>query len=128
MQASLERLDPVMDRILFVSSQPALNHDQEARTAENILSFPLLFSGVRCVIQYAVLPFLLPAIGIATNAGVAILLVINIAAMISVVFSLRRFWKIRYSHRWAYFFVATFALGLLTLFLYLDLRALDIVA
>jgi ABC-type iron transport system FetAB permease component len=113
-----------MDRILLVNPQP-ITEDDGAQTAQNALSFSLLFSGVRCILQYAVLPFLLPIVGIATDAAVPILLVINILAMVSIVFSLRRFWRIRYAHRWWYLVVATVALMLLTVFLWLDINALD---
>lgn len=124
MQFVANRLDHVMDRILLVNPQP-ITEDDGAQTAQNALSFSLLFSGVRCILQYAVLPFLLPIVGIATDAAVPILLVINILAMVSIVFSLRRFWRIRYAHRWWYLVVATVALMLLTVFLWLDINALD---
>jgi hypothetical protein len=56
---------------------------------------------------------------------VPILFLLNISAMVSIVFSLRRFWRIRYAHRWWYFVVATVALMLLTVFLWLDINALN---
>ncbi|MEM6526942.1 MAG: hypothetical protein AAF653_01535, partial [Chloroflexota bacterium] len=60
--------------------------------------------------------------------AVPILMSINILAMISVIFSLRRFWRVRYSYRWVYFGVAVVALFLLGMFLYLDWQALQVLA
>jgi uncharacterized membrane protein len=127
MQA-MPTLDRMMERILFVSPQvdePVSDTpDENARSAQNALSFSLLFSGVRCVLQYAVLPFILPIIGIAADAAIPLLLIINVAAIVSIVFSLRRFWRIRYAHRWTYLVVATVGLTLLTVFLWMDVQAL----
>lgn len=124
MQAVNNRLDPVMDRILFVKSKTITEQAEQAQTAQNALGFSLLFSGVRCVLQYVVLPFVLPVIGIAADVTIPLLLAINVLAMISVIFSLRRFWQIRYTHRWTYLIVAVAALTLLTVFLWLDVQAL----
>jgi hypothetical protein len=107
-----------------VKAKSEVEQADQAQTAQNALGFSLLFSGVRCVLQYAVLPFVLPIVGIAADVTVPLLLAINVLAMVSVVFSLRRFWKIRYAHRWTYLIVAVAALTLLTVFLWLDIRAL----
>ncbi|MEO0561489.1 MAG: hypothetical protein AAF125_05225 [Chloroflexota bacterium] len=124
MQKTLGKLDPLMDRLLFV--RPADMTDRHTRTAENAFSFSLLFSGVRCILQYIVLPFALPLVGVAVDAAVPILMVINTLAVVSVVFSLRRFWRVRYDYRWVYLFVAVVAIGLLMAFLVMDLRALHL--
>ena len=127
MQFTAKRFDPIMDRILLVT--PVIITEDGAETsAQNALTFSFMFSGVRCIFQYAILPFILPVIGIAADVAVPILLVINILAMVSVVFSLRRFWQIRYVHRWQYLFVAIVALILLTAFVWLDISALNAMA
>jgi hypothetical protein len=127
MQFTAQRFDPLMDRILFVN--PIIVTEDGAETsAQNALTFSFMFSGVRCIFQYAILPFILPVIGIAADATVPILLVINILAMVSIIFSLRRFWTIRYTHRWQYLFAAIVALILLTAFLWLDISALNAIA
>lgn len=92
-----------------------------ARKAENALTLSLAFSGARCILQYAVLPFLLPLVGVAADATVPLLLLINLAAMLSIFFSLRRFWTIGYAHRWRYLVVASAALVLLVAFTCYDI-------
>ena len=103
---AVSRADGVMTRLLFVRNGATLAEDRDAaaatRGAENALTLSLLFSGARCLLQYALLPFLLPIVGVAADATVPILLLINLVAMVSIFFSLRRFWTVGYKHRWRY--------------------------
>lgn len=117
-----------MARLLLVNSSgtAAAVGDNESvkRGAENALTLSLMFSGARCILQYALLPFLLPVIGIAAEATLPILLLINLVAMVSIFFSLRRFWTIGYAHRWRYLVVAAAALVLLVAFTVYDVSKL----
>ena len=113
-----------MLRLLLVKAEPGVGVADEAaatRGAENALTLSLMFSGVRCLLQYALLPFLLPIVGIAADATVPILLLINLIAMFSIFFSLRRFWSVGYKHRWRYLVVAAAALVLLVAFTIYDI-------
>lgn len=123
------RADHMMSRILFIDTNPteSLNYEEQSRQAENALTLSLMFSGVRCLLQYALLPFLLPIIGVAADATVPILLGINVVAMVSIFFSLRRFWKIGYDRRWQYLVVAMVALTLLVAFTVYDIINLQAV-
>ncbi|MDE2775500.1 MAG: hypothetical protein OXI77_06130 [Chloroflexota bacterium] len=122
------RADNVMTRLLLIRAEVgfAARGDEAAlkQGAENALTLSLMFSGARCLLQYALLPFLLPVIGIAADATVPILLLINLAAMASIFFSLRRFWTIGYAHRWRYLVVALAALVLLLAFTVYDILKL----
>lgn len=124
MNANPQRADQIMNRLLFVSPAAAVTARQ-TRRAENALSLSLMFSGLRCILQYVLLPFLLPIVGIAADAAVPILLLINLIAIASIFFSLRRFWTIGYKHRWAYLGVALAALTLLFAFTLYDLMKLQ---
>ena len=121
---TISRADSLMTRLLLV--KPAARAAEAdaagtARKAENALTLSLAFSGARCILQYAVLPFLLPLVGVAADATVPLLLLINLAAMLSIFFSLRRFWTIGYAHRWRYLVVASAALVLLVAFTCYDI-------
>ena len=121
---ALSRADSLMTRVLLV--EPAARSAGQdasgtARKAENALTLSLAFSGARCILQYALLPFLLPLVGVAADATVPILLLINVVAMVSIYFSLRRFWTIGYAHRWRYLVVALAALVLLLAFTCYDI-------
>ncbi len=109
-------LDPPVEKINDVPNQAA--------TAERAFGFSLIFSGVRCVLQYMVLPFVLPLVGLTTDAAVPLTLTINIVALISVLYSLRRFWQINYKHKWQYLPIAATAVLILGAFIVLDIHAL----
>lgn len=125
-QSAKSQLDQLVGRILFVDVQPvaADANTQSERRTENAFGLSLLFSGVRCILQYAILPFVLPMLGIAADAAVPLMLAISVLALVSIVASVRRFWRIGYRYRWQYLGVAVVALILLATFILLDLRAL----
>ncbi len=121
----IEKMDALMMRLLWLPTTPPIaDSAQGAQQAERAFGFSLIFSGVRCILQYAVLPFVLPLIGIASEVALPILLLINGLAIVAIVFSLRRFWRIRYSHRWQYLIVAVAALVILIAFTLFDLQTL----
>ncbi|MCY3866189.1 MAG: hypothetical protein OXG68_12195 [Chloroflexi bacterium] len=125
---NVRRADDLMARLLLVNSSGTAvavgDEETVKRGAENALTLSLVFSGARCILQYAALPFLLPIIGIASEATLPILLLINLVAMVSIFFSLRRFWSIGYAHRWRYLVVAAAALVLLVAFTIYDISKL----
>ena len=127
--ANYSRADGFMSRLLLIDQRGRISvaSDETAQTrrAENALTISLLFSGVRCVLQYVLLPFLLPIIGVAADATVPILLLINLIAIVSIFLSLRRFWTIGYKHRWSYLLVALAALTLLIAFTAYDIVQLQ---
>lgn len=117
------QLDRFMSRILFVpppAETPAENTDR----AERAFSLALVFSGVRCILQYVVLPFILPLVGIAGDFAIHISIGINVAAIFAIFYSLRRFWAVGYQHRWRYLPIALVALTLLVVFLAMDVHAI----
>lgn len=128
MQLSRTRLDRFVGRMLLVDldDQPVASTDSRAQRAERAFRFSLVFSGVRCTLQYAILPFVLPLIGIASDAATPIMLAVNIAAIVSIIFSLRRFWQVDYRYKWQYLGVALVALCLLVAFIALDFHSLNI--
>ena len=91
------------------------------QNAERTFSLSLLFSGVRCILQYVLLPFILPIVGIAGDFSVVISLVINTMALAGIIYSLRTFFKVNYRHKWRYVPIATVAIILLVAFIILDI-------
>lgn len=107
-----------MRRILFVSprADDTPTDPEEGEKAERVLGASLLFSGVRCVLQYAVLPFILPLIGIAVEVTIPLMFAITLLAIGSIFVSLRHFWRVDYKYKWQYLGVALVALAVLFAF------------
>ena len=88
--------------------------DAPAGTAEGArkaFQTSIMVAAVRCVLMYLVFPFVLPAVG----------LVVNTAAMVCIVLSMRRFFRADHPKRWHYA-----ALGGTVLFLLAYLAVVDI--
>ena len=73
-----------------------------AEGARRAFQTSMLVATVRCLLMYLVFPFVLPAIGVARGVGPAIGLVINLAALVCIVMSMRRFWRADHPKRWWY--------------------------
>ena len=127
MTAAKLMLDRLIGRLLFVEVLPAAASPARGseQRAERAFGFSLIFSGVRCILQYAILPFVLPVIGVTSEAAVPISLAINLVAITLIIYSLRRFWKIGYRYRWQYLGIAVVALVLLVAFIALDLQIIS---
>jgi hypothetical protein len=74
-----------------------------AAGARKAFQTSLIVATFRCLLMYVVFPFVLPAVGIAKGVGPVIGLVINIAAMVCIVMSMRRFFRADHPKRWWYF-------------------------
>lgn len=109
-----------MSRLLFVSPNPAPAAETR-QSAERAFTVSLAFSGFRCVLQYVLLPFVLPVLGIAAEAAAPVYLLISFAAVVSIITSLRRFWKVGYQYRWQYLAMAVVILAMLAVFILTDL-------
>jgi hypothetical protein len=71
----------------------------EARSA---FQKSLAISTCRCLLMYVVFPFVLPAVGIARGVGPIIGVAIGVLAIVSITYSIRRFWRAEHPQRWAY--------------------------
>ena len=83
---------------------------QEARSA---FQKSIAITACRCIVMYLVLPFVLPVVGLASGAGPAIGLIIGTLAIISIIYSIRRFWRADHSKRWHYTAFASVIIGFL---------------
>ena len=91
--------DRLMRRVLFLPADapPATRAD-----AQKAFQTSIAVAAVRCVLMYLVFPFVLPAVGVAKDVGPVIGLAINAAAMVCIVLSMRRFWRVEHPKRWWY--------------------------
>jgi hypothetical protein len=101
--------DRFMRRLLRLPEGQTSTAD-EARSA---FQKSLFISTCRCLLMYIVFPFVLPAVGIARGVGPYIGLVIGVLAMVSIVYSIRRFWRANHSKRWHYTIFGVTIIGFL---------------
>ena len=83
---------------------------EEARSA---FQKSIFISAARCVLMYIFFPFVLPLIGVAKGVGPVIGLVIGLLAIVSITFSIRRFWRADHSKRWHYTIFGVVIIGFL---------------
>jgi hypothetical protein len=120
-------LDTFIARLLLVRPKAQEAVQQPPPDAERAFNISLVFTAIRCIIQYVILPFVLPIIGVAGNVAVQISLVINVVAIVAIIFSVRRFWQVDYKGKWNYLIIAIFALLFLAVFLYVDLQKIGLI-
>ena len=114
----LSRADVAMRRILRIDGDPGGVTSAEARAA---FRTSLLVSTVRCLLTYIVLPFVVPAIGLAAGVGPAVGIVISVIALYFLVGSMRRFWRVHHKKRWHYTVLALMVGALLVVGSVIDL-------
>lgn len=90
--------DRFMRRLLRLSDAPRMS----AADARSSFQKSLVWTAARCLLMYIVFPFVLPPLGIALGVGPVIGITIGLLAMISIVYSIRRFWRAEHSKRWHY--------------------------
>jgi len=95
---------------------------QEIRRTDRYTGGYLLFVCVRCTIQYILLPFALPLIGLSGNIGASISMAIDFIALAMISFNIWRLWHT--SWRYRYLALSVVMIGILLVFIYNDVRAL----
>jgi hypothetical protein len=100
-------LDRTLERLLFIQRPRA----ETIPLSRAPFKTALAISALRCIVQYVVLPFALPLVGIAGDSPTWLGLICNAIALVALVSSLRRIWTARHPKRFTYL-----PLALLTLF------------
>jgi hypothetical protein len=97
-ESSRSSADRFMRRLLRLPE----GRTSTAGEARSAFQKSLFISTCRCLLMYIVFPFVLPAVGIARGVGPYIGLTIGVLAMVSIVYSIRRFWRADHAKRWHY--------------------------
>ena len=84
-----------------------------AAEARSAFQKSLAYTTCRCLLMYIILPFVLPAVGIAQGVGPYIAIPVGVVAIVSIVYSIRRFWRADHSKRWHYTVFGTVIIGFL---------------
>ena len=93
------RAAQAMRRLLRVPENRAPIDESEPH---RIFSASIFLSALRCLLSYIVLPFVLPAIGLAKGVGPAIGIPIGLLALTFDAIGIRRFWLADHRQRWAF--------------------------
>ena len=83
---------------------------------ERAFSQSVLVSGIRCTLTYVIFPFIAPIVGIASGIGSTVGLIIGTIAIVSNVYSIRRFWRADHKWKWP---VSTLNAGIIVLLIIL---------
>ena len=74
--------------------------------AQSAFQTSILVSSVRCLLTYVILPFVAPLVGVAASIGEPLGIAVALIAMVSITFSMRRFFGSDHPKRWQYAVVA----------------------
>ncbi len=113
--------DVWMRRLLRVPERVAPISEAELRRG---FSLSMLVSATRCLLTYLVLPFVLPALRLASGVGPLVGLPLGVVAMAANVVTARRFWLADHRYRWPYTALAAGILVLLAILVGRDLAEL----
>ena len=91
---------------------------------ERAFTFAILLSALRCTVQYVILPFVLPWIGVVAEVPAWVTLAFSLLAFLSLARSVRLLWRMRHAQRWNYLILAFVVLAALLLFVFVDARSL----
>jgi hypothetical protein len=109
----------------FMRTVLRLPEGQTATAAEARSAFQksLFISTCRCTLMYIVFPFVLPAVGIARGVGPIIGVIIGMLAIVSITYSIRRFWRANHSKRWHYTIFGLSIIGFLIFLAFKDIAS-----
>ena len=104
----LRRLTAAPQRIRYDSMSDTTITPDEATTspesqpekAERVFSTSVVISGIRCMLTYVVFPFVAPIVGITSNTGAVIGVLIGVVAIVFNIMSIRRFFAANHPYKW----------------------------
>jgi hypothetical protein len=73
-------------------------------------------------VQYVLLPFVLPWIGVARTIPIWVTLVLGTVALFALARNVRTLWRLRHPRRWSYLVLALMVIASLLVFTVVDLR------
>ncbi len=96
--------------------------ETQVEQPERVFSQSVLISGIRCLLTYVIFPFVAPIVGIASGIGSGIGLVVGLIAIVSNVFSIRRFHRSDHKFKWPVSALNAGIIVLLLILMVIDLQ------
>jgi hypothetical protein len=123
---SAEPVAPASSADRFMRKLLRLPEGKTATAAEARSAFQksIFISAARCVLMYVFFPFVLPLIGVAKGVGPVIGVIIGMLAIVSITFSIRRFWRANHSKRWHYTIFGVTIIGFLIVLAVKDISSI----
>jgi len=98
-------------------------HDEkEVEHGQRVLTRSVMVVALRCTLQYIVLPFMLPLLGVSSRLSIWLSGALELFALGLMAFNVRRLWNT--SWRWRYIGLSTLTGSFLLIMLYIDLMTL----
>lgn len=82
--------------------EPSVDQPSDATGAgaERVFSKSVVISGIRCVLTYVIFPFVAPLVGLTSDTGAVVGVIIGIVAIVFNVLSIRRFFAADHPYKW----------------------------
>jgi hypothetical protein len=103
-------------------SELNLPTDNDIRRTDRIMGGSMVFVATRCTLQYVILPFVLPLVGLSGAVSAVLSIAIDMVALGMIGHNVKRLWPTTW--RWRYLGLSTIMIFIIGLFLYLDIRFL----
>jgi hypothetical protein len=103
-------------------SERAAPTPAQVKSSDRAMGGYIVFVAIRCTLQYVLLPFVLPFVGLNNSVSVAISAVIDVVALGMIAYNIRRLWNT--SWRWRYVALSVVMISILAVFLVKDFNFL----
>jgi hypothetical protein len=96
--------------------------EMDTRRATSVVGTSIVFVAIRCTLQYVVLPFVLPFLGLTGTVSAYISLAIELFALGMIAYNVHRLWNT--SWRWRYLVWSLLMVFIIIVFIVSDIRML----
>lgn len=109
-----------MDATTSPSTPSSAPTPDEIKRGDRMVKGSIAFVAIRCTIQYIVLPFVLPFLGLGGGLALWLGIAIDVIALTTIAYNVRRLWNT--SWRWRYLGMAVVMAAIIAVLLAQDLR------
>lgn len=99
-----------------------IQHPETSKSGDRIIGGSMIFVAIRCTIQYVLLPFVLPFVGLTNNFSVILSTIFEVIALAAIAYNLVHLWNTNWRKR--YLLLSAFSGSLILVFLYYDIQYL----
>jgi hypothetical protein len=101
-----------------MKSELAKPSPSDVKRTDRLMGGSLLFVAIRCTLQYVLLPFVLPFMGLNNTISVGLSVIVDLIALGMIAYNIKRLWNT--SWRWRYLALSVVMVAIIVVFLYND--------